>query len=104
MVAPSVSLFFCEFVPRYEEVMVEIRPTLDRLPSTKPLILVSEYREAKVDPSIVRLFVSKCQSSFDPLVVLLKYYYIQTTQKSQAIWPLFSMKLHDVESTGGRQC
>ena len=33
---------FCEFVPRYEEVMVEIHPILARLPSPKPLILVSE--------------------------------------------------------------
>ena len=36
--------FFCEFVPRYEEVMVEIYPTLARLPSLKPLILVSGHR------------------------------------------------------------
>ena len=26
----------------------------------------------------------------------------QNSFESQAIWPLFSMKLHDVESTGGR--
>ena len=37
-------LFFCEFVPRYEEVMVEIYPILARLPSPKPLILVSGHR------------------------------------------------------------